>query len=487
MRRACWAMRCLQANPGVCHGLVSSVAVLLVTVVECSHACVFLHTPEPTALFWHLSVERSCGGQHASLYKRAHLVLCHKLQVLRVRSNEGLEGRGERCAEPGDAGVATDALLIDVLRRQEHFVASLGGLVAELRKGAKQARPQQVQLLRAALRAGGKLGHLASLAHPVQLPNESHVSVCGIEAPESTILKSAMMPIKLVCRLVPEQVGAGDGGAQGTFRTHTVLLKTCQDLRRDQLVMSLIELMDMLLQREGVDLKIITYRVTATSHDQGLVQWVPESYDLQRILDEYGDIRLFFQAHAPKPTGQATPCDVAGSAPAGTSSSAPMPSAALPLKGHKGGGAGGGGWDADTGKDSRSTRIVGGLLPQALLVGGGLNLDRAAESAEFSETVLENFIRSCAGYCVISFLLGIGDRHLENLMLTTSGCLFHIDFEYILGNDPKPFAPPMRLSEQMVRCSCACVHHQEHVFSRDCLCAQMQIHIRMRTPALYRL
>jgi hypothetical protein len=28
--------------------------------------------------------------------------------------------------------------------------------------------------------------------------------------------------------------------------------------------------------------------------------------------------------------------------------------------------------------------------------------------------------------------------------------LCHIDFEYILGNDPKPFAPPMRLSEQMV-------------------------------------
>ena len=52
------------------------------------------------------------------------------------------------------------------------------------------------------------------------------------------------------------------------FHTYT------QDLRRDQLVISLIELMDMLLKREGVDLKIITYRVTATSHEQGLVQWV---------------------------------------------------------------------------------------------------------------------------------------------------------------------------------------------------------------------
>jgi hypothetical protein len=34
--------------------------------------------------------------------------------------------------------------------------------------------------------------------------------------------------------------------------------------------------------------------------------------------------------------------------------------------------------------------------------------------------------------------------------LFVQGHLFHIDFEYILGNDPKPFAPPMKLCEQMV-------------------------------------
>ena len=61
------------------------------------------------------------------------------------------------------------------------------------------------------------------------------------------------------------------------------------------------------------------------------------------------------------------------------------------------------------------------------------------KSAEDFKKAQDTFVLSCAGYCVATFVLGIGDRHNDNIMLTRGGNLFHIDFGHFLGNYKKKY------------------------------------------------
>lgn len=62
----------------------------------------------------------------------------------------------------------------------------------------------------------------------------------------------------------------------------------------------------------------------------------------------------------------------------------------------------------------------------------------------------ERLVTSSAGACLLAFTMGLGDRHLENMMVTASAHLVHVDFGWVFGDDPKHLQTPMRITEDMV-------------------------------------
>ncbi|XP_059932976.1 phosphatidylinositol 3-kinase catalytic subunit type 3 isoform X2 [Gadus macrocephalus] len=269
-----------------------------------------------------------------------------------------------------------------LLAAQQTFVDRLVQLMKAVQRESGN-RKKKTERLQALLADNDKV-NLADI-EPIPLPLEPEIRIRGIVPETATLFKSALMPAKLIFK-------AEDGVM------YPVIFKHGDDLRQDQLILQIISLMDKLLRKENLDLKLTPYKVLATSTKHGFMQFV-QSVPVAEVLATEGNIQSFFRRHAPSEKGPY------------------------------------------------------GISPE----------------------VMDTYVKSCAGYCVITYILGVGDRHLDNLLLTKTGKLFHVDFGYILGRDPKPLPPPMKLSKEMVEGMGGMQSEQYQEFRKQCYTAFLHL------------
>lgn len=74
-------------------------------------------------------------------------------------------------------------------------------------------------------------------------------------------------------------------------------------------------------------------------------------------------------------------------------------------------------------------------------------LYRAGSDKKISD-VSRNYFASLAFWTVITYLLGVGDRHLDNIMIRNDGILFHIDYGFIFGSDSS--ASLIRIDDNLI-------------------------------------
>ena len=247
------------------------------------------------------------------------------------------------------------------LRRQAEWISILSKISGEIKESNESIarRTERVKHFLA-----DPKNELVTIDPPLPLPLDPSVEIIGVVPEDTVVFKSSLHPIKVSFKTT-------------SGRKYPILFKTGDDLRQDQLVIQIITLMDELLKKENLDLKLSPYKILATSTSAGLSQFV-HSMSLQGITSKFRNNPALAYLKQNNPDSQ-----------------------------------------------------------------GPLGLRK--------ET-LDTFVKSCAGYCVITYILGVGDRHLDNLLLSPDGHFFHADFGYILGRDPKPFAPAMKLSKEMVDC-----------------------------------
>ncbi|KIK10246.1 hypothetical protein K443DRAFT_212 [Laccaria amethystina LaAM-08-1] len=306
-------------------------------------------------LYWYLMVEVALEDRvMAKMYGRVVFRFMNKI----LESDNGSERR-------------------ELMRRQGLMVDTLAKRARDLRT-SKDPRPKKIEKLRSII--SDSKNNLASMP-PLPLPLNATIEVTGIIAEKSSVFKSNLYPLLLYFQ-------CSDGSE------YPIIFKDGDDMRQDQLVIQLFTLMDQLLRKENLDLKLSPYNVLATGPLQGMAQFIP-SKTIAAICSEHGNLLNYLRVSNPDEGSVGT-------------------------------------WGVEPSVIDTFVRSCGGFCQQVL-----------------RETQTDV---GAAGYCVVTYLLGVGDRHLDNLLVAPDGHFFHVDFGYILGRDPKPFPPPVKVCKEMVDC-----------------------------------
>lgn len=170
--------------------------------------------------------------------------------------------------------------------------------------------------------------------------------------------------------------------------------------------MQMIYLMDTLMKSLNVDLKLTVYQVLAYGSTDGIMECVDYSKTVQELLKDYKNKLYNYLLEMTLEKAQKDNPEL----------KTLQPRADVKL----------GTW-----KEGKDAEMIGAI-------------------ERIDPVIMNNYIESLAGYCVITYLLGIGDRHLENLMIDRNGKLFHIDFGYAMGEDPKWNPPLFKLTVEMI-------------------------------------
>lgn len=173
------------------------------------------------------------------------------------------------------------------------MVELLSARAKEIR-GSKDGRFKKIEKLRHFI--SDSKNNLSPLTAPLPLPLDARIAVTSIAAEKSSVFKSNLYPLLLWFETTEME-------SEDIIITpdYPVIFKNGDDLRQDQLVIQLFTLMDRLLRKENLDLRLSPtsalaspYSALATSTTEGMIQFVP-SKSLAAIVAEHGNLQNYLR------------------------------------------------------------------------------------------------------------------------------------------------------------------------------------------------